>query len=123
MRRRGRRGGPCAQRRGEGIGTATLRRARALPDLPTVSESGLQGFEAYTWNMFFAPAAVPRPIVDRVNREINRAAKDPTLRPKLDGLGVEVVDDSTPDSLKNFVATEVERWTAVAKAAGLKLED
>lgn len=106
-----------------GIGAATLRRAHALPDLPTISEGGLQGFEAYTWNMFFAPAAVPRPIVDRVNREINRAAKDPTLRPKLDALGVEVVDDSTPDSLKDFVATEVGRWSAVAKAANLKLDD
>ena len=105
-----------------GIGAATLKRAHALPELPTISESGLAGFEAYTWNMFFAPAATPRPIVERVNRELNRAAKDPTMRPKLDALGVEVVEDSTPDSLKNFVATEVERWTAVAKASGIKVE-
>lgn len=103
-----------------GIGTATLKRAQALPELPTLSESGLPGFEAYTWNMFFAPAGTPRPIVERLNRELNRVAKDPTVRPKLDTLGVEVVEDSTPDSLKNFVATEVARWTAVAKASGVK---
>lgn len=106
----------------QGIGAGTLQRARALPDLPTISESGLPGFEAYTWNMFFAPAKTPRPIVERVNREINSAAKDPVLRAKLDGLGVEVVDDSTPDSLKDFVPKEIARWKAVGKAANIKVE-
>jgi tripartite-type tricarboxylate transporter receptor subunit TctC len=105
-----------------GIATATLKRAQALPDLPTVNETGLPGFEAYTWNMFFAPAKTPREIVEKLNRDINRAAKDPTLRPRLDALGVEVVDDSTPQSLKDFVSKEIVRWTAVVKSAGVKVE-
>jgi len=105
-----------------GIATATLRRAHALPDLPTVSETGLPGFEAYTWNMFFAPAKTPRAIVDRLNREINAVAKDPASRARLDGLGVEVVDDSTPESLRNFVPDEIAKWTKVFKAAGVTPE-
>ncbi|MCC6533156.1 MAG: tripartite tricarboxylate transporter substrate binding protein [Burkholderiales bacterium] len=106
-----------------GIATAALKRAQALPELPTVSETGLPGFEAYTWNMFFAPAQTPRSIVERLNREINRAARDPSLRPKLDALGVEVVDDSTPASLKDFVPREIEKWTAVVKSAGVKAQE
>jgi tripartite-type tricarboxylate transporter receptor subunit TctC len=106
-----------------GIATATLTRAHALPDLPTVAESGLPGFEAYTWNMFFAPRGTPAAVVERLNREINRAAKDPATRRRLDALGVEVVDDSTPESLKTFVPREIEKWAAVVKAAGLKADD
>jgi tripartite-type tricarboxylate transporter receptor subunit TctC len=105
-----------------GIATATMKRAQALPDLPTVNETGLPGFEAYTWNMFFAPAKTPREIVEKLNRDINRAAKDPALRPRLDALGVEVVDDSTPQSLKDFVPKEIARWTGVVKASGVKVE-
>ena len=86
-------------------------------------ESYAVGFEAYTCNMFFAPAQTPRAIVERLNREINRAAKDPTLRPRLDALGVEVVDDSTPESLRSFVSTEIAKWTTVVKAAGVKPTD
>ncbi|HYH43056.1 MAG TPA: tripartite tricarboxylate transporter substrate binding protein [Burkholderiales bacterium] len=105
-----------------GIATAALKRAQALPDLPTVAESALPGFEAYTWNMFFAPAQTPRAIVERLNREINRAAKDPALRPKLDALGVEVVDNSTPESLRDFVPREIEKWKTVVKASGVKAD-
>jgi len=105
-----------------GIATATLKRSSALPNIPTVAESGLPGFEAYTWNMFFAPAKTPRHIVERLNREINRAAKDPTLRPRLDALGVDVVDDSTPESLRDFVPREIRKWTAVVKESGVKPE-
>ena len=105
-----------------GIGTATLRRAHALPDLPTIAESGLPGFEAYTWNMFFAPAKTPTHIVGRLNHAINAVAKDPATRARLDGLGVEVVDDSTPDSLRNFVPDEIAKWSKVFKAAGIKAD-
>jgi tripartite-type tricarboxylate transporter receptor subunit TctC len=89
-----------------GIGTATLQRARALPNMPTIAEQGLQGFEAYTWNMFFAPAKTPSAIVHKLNRELNATAKDPATREKLDRLGVDVVENSTPESLRNFVLNE-----------------
>lgn len=105
-----------------GIATGTLRRARALPDLPTVAEGGVPGFEAYTWNMFFAPAKTPKGIVAKLNREINAVAKDPDTRRRLDGLGVEVVDDSTPESLRNFVPGEIVKWSKVFKEAGIKPE-
>jgi tripartite-type tricarboxylate transporter receptor subunit TctC len=105
-----------------GIGTATLRRAHALPDLPTIAETGLPGFEAYTWNMFFAPAKTPKAIVERLNRQINAAAKDPVTRTRLDGLGVEIVDDSTPESLRDFVPGEIAKWSKVFKGAGIKVD-
>jgi len=105
-----------------GIGTATLQRARALPNLPTISEQGLAGFEAYTWNMFFAPAKTPSSIVHKLNREINAAAKDPATRDKLDRLGVDVVDNSTPESLRNFVPGEIAKWTRVFKEAGVRVD-
>lgn len=105
-----------------GIGTATLHRARALPNLPTIAETGLPGFEAYTWNMFFAPAKTPSSIVHRLNRELNAAAKDPATRDKLDRLGVDVVDDSTPENLRPFVPGEIAKWTRVFKEAGVKVD-
>jgi len=102
-----------------GIATATLRRARALPELPTIAETGMPGFEAYTWNMFFAPAKTPPQIVAMLNREINAVAKDPATRARLDALGVEVVDDSTPESLRDFVPGEIAKWAKVFKSAGI----
>jgi tripartite-type tricarboxylate transporter receptor subunit TctC len=105
-----------------GIGTATLQRARALPNLPTISESGLPEFEAYTWNMFFAPAKTSSAIVHRLNRELNAVAKDPVTRDRLDRLGVDVVDNSTPESLRNFVPGEIAKWTKVFKEAGVKVD-
>lgn len=105
-----------------GIGTATLQRARALPGLPTIAEQGLPGFEAYTWNMFFAPAKTPSSIVHRLNRELNAAAKDPATRDKLDKLGVDVVDNSTPESLRQFVPGEIAKWSKVFREAGVKVD-
>lgn len=105
-----------------GIGTATLQRARALPNLPTIAEQGLQGFEAYTWNMFFAPAKTPPAIVSKLNREINAVAKDPSIRERLDRLGVDVVDNSTPESLRNFVSGEIAKWSRVFREAGVKVD-
>jgi tripartite-type tricarboxylate transporter receptor subunit TctC len=104
------------------IGTATLQRARALPDIPTIAEQGLPGFEAYTWNMFFAPAKTPKLIVEKLNHAINTVAKDPTTWARLDNLGVEVVSDSTPNSLRNFVPNEIAKWSMVFKAAGIKVD-
>lgn len=105
-----------------GIATTTLTRTHALPNVPTVAESGIPGFEAYTWNMFLAPAGTPKAIVEKLNREINRVAKDPGMRQKLDGMGVEVVDNSTPESLRNFLPTEIAKWTSVVRAPGVDLK-
>jgi len=93
-----------------------------LPAGAPVAETGLAGFYAYTWNMFFAPAKTPRHIVERLNRQINAVAADPATRARLDGLGVEVVDDSTPASLRNFVPGEIAKWSKVFKEAGVKVD-
>ena len=99
-----------------------MRRAHALPELPTIAETGLPSFEAYTWNMFLAPAKTPKSIVERLNRQINAAAKDPATRTRLEGLGVEIVDDSTPESLRDFVPNEIAKWSKVFKGAGITVD-
>jgi tripartite-type tricarboxylate transporter receptor subunit TctC len=114
---------PVLQRNGKGagadplrgIGTAAMQRARALPNLQTISEQGLPGFEAYTRNMFFAPAKTPPSFVNKLNREINASAKDPAIRDKLDRLGVEVVENPTPENLKKFLPGEIAKWTKFLK--------
>lgn len=72
--------------------------------------------------MFFAPAKTPGSIVHRLNRELNAVARDPVTRERLDRLGVDVVDNSTPESLRNFVPGEIEKWTKVFKEAGVKAD-
>lgn len=72
--------------------------------------------------MFFAPANTPVAILERLNREINAAARDPATRSRLDGLGVEVVDDPTPAGLRNFVSGEISKWAKVFQAAGFRAE-
>ena len=105
-----------------GIGTATLQRARSLPNLRTISEQGLPGFEAYTRNMIFTPAKTPPSIVNKLNREINASAKDPATRDKLDRLGVEVVENPTLENSRNFLPGEIAKWTKFFKEAGVKVE-
>ena len=105
-----------------GIGTATLQRARILPNLQTISEQGLPGFEAYTRNMFFAPAKTSTSFVNKLNREINASAKDPATRDKLDRLGVEVVENPTLENSRNFLPGEIAKWTKFFKEAGVKVE-
>ena len=114
---------PAPQRNGKGagadplrgIGTATLQRARVLPNLQTISEQGLPGFEAYTRNIFFAPAKTPPSFVNKLNREINASAKDPAIRDKLDRLGVEVVENPTPVNLRKFLPGDIAKWTKFFK--------
>ena len=105
-----------------GIGTATLQRARSLPNLRTNSEQGLPGFEAYIRNMIFTPAKTPPSIVNKLNREINASAKDPATRDKLDRLGVEVVENPTLENPRNFLPGEIAKWTKFFKEAGVKVE-
>jgi tripartite-type tricarboxylate transporter receptor subunit TctC len=105
-----------------GIGVTTLTRSPAAPDLPTMDEGGLPGFEAYTWNAFFAPAKTPAAIVQKLNEEASKAAGDPGVRQKLTDIGVDVVTDSTPASLAAHVKAEIAKWSPVVKASGATVD-
>ena len=96
------------------------RRTAALPDLPTVAEAGVPGYEATTWYAMFAPAHTPRDIVDRLNREVGNAVKSADLRSRLASQGVDPVA-STPEHLATYLQSEIRKWQQVAKASGAKL--
>src|SRR5688572_23986741 len=90
----------------------------ALPDVPTVAESGLPGFETSNWQALFAPAKTPADIINRLQREIAAIARTPEVRERLVADGLEPMG-TTPRELDEHVAREIAKWAKVAKAAGL----
>jgi tripartite-type tricarboxylate transporter receptor subunit TctC len=90
-------------------------------DLPTIAESGLPGFESSVWFALFAPAGTPRPIIDRVNAEVNKLLKDPASRQVLVGAGLTPVG-GTPEALAALMRSDVERWARVVKISGAKVD-
>lgn len=80
-----------------------------MPEVPTVAEQGVSGYDARSWAGFMAPAGVPRPIIDRLNLEINRALLLPNVRERLKDMGGEA-KGSTPDEMKTMVSSELQRW-------------
>ncbi len=96
-------------------------RSALFPELPTISESGLPGFETFTYFGVFAPAGTPREIVARLNAELVRLIKTPEMRDALARQGAEPVG-STPEQLAAVVRSESEKWGRVIKAVGVKIE-
>jgi tripartite-type tricarboxylate transporter receptor subunit TctC len=104
------------------LAVTSLQRATTLPDVPTLDESGLPGFEAIAWYGLLAPAGTPKPIVDKIYREVARAVTAPEFRDVLIAQGSEPVA-STPDELAKRIRSELALWTKVVKDAGLKLAE
>lgn len=103
------------------LGVARKTRSAQLPDVPTMTEAGLPGFESYTDYALYAPAGTPKAIVAALNKETNAVLLLSDLRAKLAGLGIEIAG-STPEDLGAEVASEVARWTKVIKGANIKQE-
>ena len=93
-------------------------RSPSMPQLPTIAESGLPGYEVYEWNAVFAPTGVPADIIDRMQREIVKALALPDVRERLAGLGAEVSGGS-PAELESFRRSEFTKWAAIIRRAGL----
>ena len=92
-----------------------------LPDIPTINESGLPGFEASSWFGLLAPAGTPAPIVARINVEVNKWLQSADAREKLLGQGAEAAGGS-PEQFGNFIRGESEKWAKVVKASGAKVD-
>ena len=104
------------------IGVTTRERVATAPDIPTLAELGLKGFELVAWVGVVAPAGVPRPIVERLATEIDRLTSNSATRDHLTALALEPVSGSTPDRFAAFVRSEVERWAVIVRDSGAELE-
>jgi tripartite-type tricarboxylate transporter receptor subunit TctC len=103
------------------LAVTTPQRARAFPELPTVAEAGVPGFEATTWHGVLVPAGTPATIVGKLNAEINRLLQLPDVRERLGNLGAEIIG-GTPREFAEHIQREIPRWAKVIKAAGIQLE-
>lgn len=96
-------------------------RSPALPDLPTVAESGVPGYEASLWYAFIGPANIPADIVQKLNTEIAAAIRLPEVRDRLSGEGVDA-RSSTPNELARLMASDVKRWAGVIQRIGVRVD-
>jgi tripartite-type tricarboxylate transporter receptor subunit TctC len=104
------------------LGVTTPKRVAAAPDIPTLAEAGLPGFELVAWQGVVAPAGLPRAIVDQLAAQIGTLMADPATREKLTAISLESLPASTPGSFAAYIQTEVDRWAGVGKISGAELE-
>ena len=103
------------------LAVGTAKRSPALPDVPTVAESGYPGFEASLWLGFFAPAGTPQPILTRLNKELVTIANTPEMKEQFERNGAEAIT-MTPADLSQLIKAEIDKYTKVIRAAGIKIE-
>ena len=103
------------------VGVTSAKRTSFMPNLPTISESGVPGYEATLWWGIFAPSKTPKPVVDRLNSEIHKAMASPEMKKMFSEFGAEPAP-MTPEAFTAFVRKEIDRWTKVVKAANIKAE-
>ena len=103
------------------LAVTTAKRFPLLPDLPTIAESGYPGFEALAWNGVMVPAATPKPIIARLNAEMNAILKQPDVVEKMHASGFDLIG-GTPEDFGNLIKRETETWSPVIKKLGLKVD-
>jgi tripartite-type tricarboxylate transporter receptor subunit TctC len=103
------------------LAVTSLKRLEALPQVPTLDEAGVHGFDASGWYGVVAPARTPQPIVMRLNGEIARAMQTRELRSRLDSEGA-LPATGTPEEFAALIRTEIARWDAVLKRAGVQAQ-
>lgn len=103
------------------VAVSGAKRSAALPDVPTMIESGLAGFEATSWYCVVAPAGTPKAIIERLNTEIVKALNTPEMRQRLADDGAEV-EPSTPAELARFVHAEIAKWTKAVQDSGARID-
>lgn len=103
------------------LATTAGQRNAALPDVPTVQQAGLKGYDVSSWNAIAAPAGTPQPVIDALQRAIASAVADAGVRTRLEALGMRL-QSSTPVQARELLAKDIQRWGAVIKAAGIQPE-
>jgi tripartite-type tricarboxylate transporter receptor subunit TctC len=105
----------------QAVAVTSQQRHPMFPDVPTIAESGMPGFEAMSWQGLFAPAGTPPDVVNALNAEVNKVLDRADMKTFFSSQGF-LVTPSTPDQFKGFVAAEVKKWAAIVKAAGVPVE-
>ena len=103
------------------LGVTGSKRVAVLPEVPTIAEAGVTGYEAMTWNGIVAPAGMPRAMIDRLNAELNRALAEPGLQQKLAAIGAEPAG-GTPEEFAKFIRSEYAKWGDVVRRSGAKMD-
>jgi tripartite-type tricarboxylate transporter receptor subunit TctC len=103
------------------IAVGSARRIAPLPDIPTIAESGVPGYEAYSWVGLVAPAATPRAVVTRLHREVVEILKEKDVAEKLSGQGALPVGDA-PEQFAAYIRAEIDKWGAVVRSSNIKID-
>jgi tripartite-type tricarboxylate transporter receptor subunit TctC len=101
------------------LATTGARRSPQLPDVPTLGEAFLPGFEASTWGMVIGPAGLPAPILAKLNADIRAALQVPSVVERHKTLGAEIISN-TPEGMRAFTEAEMKKWGDAARAAGIQ---
>ncbi len=104
-----------------GLGVGTLRRSPLFPEMPTVAEAGVKGYEANNWNGLAAPAGTPRAVIERLHRDIAATLKERAVADRMAAAGLEPIGD-TPAEFAQYLKAEAAKWGRLIKAAGIKAE-
>jgi tripartite-type tricarboxylate transporter receptor subunit TctC len=103
------------------LAVTTLKRTPSLPDVPTIDELGIKGFEATTWHGLVAPAGTPSAVINILQQAVVEALNDSGVRHSLDELGVDIATD-TPEQFAAYIHAEIPKWAAVIKMSGAHLD-
>jgi tripartite-type tricarboxylate transporter receptor subunit TctC len=105
----------------KGLAVSTLNRIASFPDVPTIAESGVPGFDVTAWDALFAPASTPSAVIEKVGHAVNKVLADESLKQQLASRGTEA-SPTTPAALRTFVQIEVERWGQAIKRSGTSID-
>jgi tripartite-type tricarboxylate transporter receptor subunit TctC len=105
----------------KGFGVSSLKRSPLAPDLPTLDEAGIKGYDLTAWFAAFAPAKTPRPAIEKLNVAFRAALSDREVTTKLLAAGIEP-ESGTPDALRDFVVSETKKWAKIVADAGIQPE-
>jgi len=104
------------------LGVTTPKRVAVAPDIPTIAEGGLRGYELVAWQGVVAPAGTPRPIIDELATQIGKMMADPATREKFIAISLEPLPPSTPGEFAAYIRNEVDRWAVIVKNSGAEAE-
>jgi tripartite-type tricarboxylate transporter receptor subunit TctC len=103
------------------LGAGMAQRMRMMPDLPTLQEQGIKGYECYTWNAILAPAGTPQPIIEKLSAAIIKALDDPTVFRRLQEAGIDPTPGRGPKETAEFMKAELAKWAPIIKASGAQV--